>query len=955
MMVAVVLGAFSGCGGCGNQPVTEEECEVNAQCGVGRVCVDKKCVASTVCGQDGDCNGWFCVEGLCQASPAPTDGGFLPPDAGSSGDAGTDAGTPDAGSRRRLAFDPPGPIEFGAARLGTPVSRMVTLQNVGEEAVTVFSLALSAGASAEFTFTPASVTQPIPVGGTVAVTITHLPVDGAPDNARLQAFSDGTPNPVELALVANFKNDPELDHVGFPGVGAPDGGVNAEVTSVEFGDVGLGFLQQRRVFIRNLVTESALELQAPQIMTDAPPGVFNILADRTFPTFLSQWNASCVMDVDCAAGTCVEGACRSGSGFVDQVTFTIQFQPTELRAYTATVLLRNNDEGGAAGNPESPLLLTITGTGKSNCPTRPGTDVAFDLGTQQCSYTCRAGFVDLNMDVNALGASDGCEYECTAQPTLIPDVPDLSGVDADCDGVDGTAAIAVFVWSGANPLGADGSRTHPYPRLQDGLAAAGAANPKKPIYLADGIYGGATAISLLDGVSIYGGYLATQNWRLRGGNTLLGGTQQPLTGSGITTPTTLQLFTVQADSGTAASPHSIALRLHNSPGVTLEAVNLTAGAGAVGVDGTPGGAGFGGAALNGGVGVNGCDGDNSGGGIEACNELVGSNPAGGAGGTAGTNAQCSGGAGGAGGRGGFGGIFTGFITQSNPATPGINAPNGGGTGGNAGGRAASCPVASCDTGGLFSTVCWGANGVDGFDGPAGEPGNGGNAGAALALDGSGVPLVGRGTDGTTGVANALGGGGGGAGGGGDCTPILCGLSCLSDGAAGGGGGGAGGCPGTGGGGGFSGGSSIALLLNNSPIQVKGGTLTSANAGAGGRGGDGGEGGVGGQGGAPGNPVQGEQRAGLSGRGGDGGKGGHGGGGGGGSGGLSYAIYALMASPNIAVPNAAAPTLVNGSFGAGGLGGQGAVPANGDSCQRNQPAQCGRGVNGAPGTAASKNF
>ncbi|MEW5854084.1 MAG: choice-of-anchor D domain-containing protein [Myxococcota bacterium] len=964
----VVVSFFSGCGGCGTTNTgTETECAVAGDCAAGKTCNEGACVAVTACVADVDCNGHYCVGGVCQSSPNETvDAGRR--DAGGSSSGG-DAGNGDAatGPVKRLAFDPDETVEFGASRLGISVSRTVSLVNTGEAAVTVFSMTLSAGASSEFTFQPTFLAAPLGVGESVTITITHLPTDGAPDSARLQVFSDARNNPVELQLEAAFKNDPELEHVALPGRTAPDGGANPEINSVDFGEVGVGFLSQKRVFLRNLSVDSALEIQPLQLTTDAPAGTFAILTDRNLPTFISTWEASCALDADCGninGATCVEGACRTATGYVDQLTVTIQFTPPAEGNYTAVITVPTNDEGGGGGNPEAPLILSVVGEGKSNCPARFGANGTYDPGTQTCSYACQAGFHDLDGDRNNFPISNGCEYECTPDVNVLIDTPDLNGVDADCDGLDGEAepGAAVFVWSGANPVGADGSKEHPYVSLQDGINAAmgdGGANPAKPVYLADGSYGGNNGITLANGVSIYGGYAAGQGWRVRGGTSFISGSNEPVVGTGISLTTTLQKLTIQALPGTTQDPISVGLRLVDSPGVILEACTITAGNGADGVDGTPGSPGVGGAALNGANGENGCDVDNSQQGFGVCSAF-GDDKRGGWGGAGGVNSACNANAGGAGGMGGFSHPDDWFFggVSAEPGVDGAGAQAGYAAGGDAGGRAATCPDAemSCPS----PVDCWGGVGVEGGNGRGGDPGLGGVAAQSLMIDAAtGALAVGVGGSGQDGVPNAEGGGGGGGGGGGSCSAVVGCYddddSCASDGAPGGGGGGAAGCVGTGGVGGRSGGSSIGLLLVRSAIQVVGGGIVAGTAGNGGSGADGGEGGEGGAGGEPGLVIPERQRAGYAGRGGRGGKGGHGGGGAGGAGGHSYAVYAVEGIPNLAVPGRPVPALTAGVAGSGGAGGSGAVLANGDSCRRSNPSECGNGQSGPNGTSATTNF
>lgn len=157
-------------------------------------------------------------------------------------------------------------------------------------------------------------------------------------------------------------------------------------------------------------------------------------------------------------------------------------------------------------------------------------------------------------------------------------------------------------------------------------------------------------------------------------------------------------------------------------------------------------------------------------------------------------------------------------------------------------------------------------------GRAGNPGPDGTSGVSAATLGTLTVNGWAPEGGTEGRHGRVGQGGGGGRGG------LTG---------GGGGGGAGGCGGAPGGGGGGGGASVALLLFNSPIQLKDVELTAADAGDGGAGAAGQKGL---NGGFAGNPAA----DGCGG--GRGGQGGAGGGGGGGAGGVSVGVLHLGGAP-----------------------------------------------------------
>lgn len=241
-----------------------------------------------------------------------------------------------------------------------------------------------------------------------------------------------------------------------------------------------------------------------------------------------------------------------------------------------------------------------------------------------------------------------------------------------------------------------------------------------------------------------------------------------------------------------------------------------------------------------------------------------------------------------GGEGGFGGIDTGGDGSSGePVSPGTGE------------------------GGVTGAACFKVGG-SGHAGAAGADGAPGAPGAGL-----GLLTVAEGWVGVTGGAGGRGAvGQGGGGGAGQKGKVLCA-------GASGGSGGSGGCGGVGGKGGISGGSSVALVSIHATVTLVDVVLKSGSGAAGGRGGSGQAGGLGALG-----AVGGSNKADTTllpgcggGKGGDGGKGAPGGGG---SGGHSAAIAYVGVAP------AGSYEATFGAPGVGGLGGNENVAANAGS-------------------------
>ena len=118
---------------------------------------------------------------------------------------------------------------------------------------------------------------------------------------------------------------------------------------------------------------------------------------------------------------------------------------------------------------------------------------------------CEPNWYDLNGDT-----ADGCEYNCLGDP-FGDDEPDSAATDADCDGLDGDLATAVFLdGAAANCVGdACGKMPTPYNDLTDAYEAAEAVASiagSAQILVAAGTYTVDEPLALAPGVSIFGGF-----------------------------------------------------------------------------------------------------------------------------------------------------------------------------------------------------------------------------------------------------------------------------------------------------------------------------------------------------------------------------------------------------------------------------------------------------------------
>lgn len=552
----------------------------------------------------------------------------------------------------------------------------------------------------------------------------------------------------------------------------------------------------------------------------------------------------------------------------------------------------------------------------------PNGITACDLstGNPTCTFSCNPPWQDVD------GISDnGCE----CQPTSDIDLPDIAGIDEDCDGVDGEIEKAIFV-SKAGDDANSGTMDAPLQSVQAGIDKAmntGTAH----VYVATGVY--QENIQLANAVAIYGGYSADFAVRdLDAYQTALIGTQPK-----VFTPGTVNGVGVGVVPGTVLDGFSIFGGKDNAPGGSSYGIYLKDVSSHLEItnniivanDGSPASSG-----LNG---SNGIDGINGNDGVTAVN--VGSQ-------SCNASHEAAGGSGGAlvctgiNNSGGNGGRricpdapadvqnATQSPAPSENGGTGLNNVFGAGSGGDAGWDLlvgfSSCGVCSSSK----NHPTDGGDGLNGLSGPDGSAGSSCASNFSNNVSASGLWFGSSGTAGEAGYPGG-GGGGGGAGGGVDVKS-----TCWPGKTVGGsgGGGGSGGCPGSGGQPGGPGGASFGIFAywSSAPGSfplVQDNVIYRGFGGTGGDGGAGGVGGAGGLGGAGGSDGTGQGDFPINfcgsggGYGGAGGFGGAGGGGAGGCGGPSYGFYVHdmgSIAPKDSMISNSYPT--TGGAGAGGQGG-----------------------------------
>lgn len=480
------------------------------------------------------------------------------------------------------------------------------------------------------------------------------------------------------------------------------------------------------------------------------------------------------------------------------------------------------------------------------------------------------GFVDASCEAYSGGNSNDCD---DTDDTIRPDADDLPSyddgfVDANCDGIDGDAALAVFMSPGGT--GTACSISQPCSDWDAALTLLGESDTPLQLLLQEGDYLGEDLV-IDEDVFIAGGYsddFAVRSFVSEGAPSGLDYERGVVIEGAIVSLQNVHI----ARSNILYTETTVDATLQiEQAEATLQGVTVVGPNARHGSNATFGGYDWQSAAPSG---RNGQDGDTL--------YAQGINPLGSANDGV-NNANCMGDVA----VSGYGGTYG----------------NLNGSGGNGGPRAGDGGDGG-DPGQSGAAPQDGGDGDDGVDGQAGA----GGLNWAPAL-GDAIPLLMDGEPGTVGSAGEPGAGGGGSGG------------ISNQRGWTGGSGGAGGCAAQGAGQGGKGGRhSAGIFVLNSEISFL--EDVAVQRGVGGDGGLGGPpvsgqpGGVGGSGG-PGGVSRYQY---PSGDGGDGGRGGHGGGGGGGTGGNVYGLFLS----NTQVDGADSISYTGGTVGQGGQGGEAAA-------------------------------
>ena len=349
----------------------------------------------------------------------------------------------------------------------------------------------------------------------------------------------------------------------------------------------------------------------------------------------------------CVSGACTLGTCASGFGNCDGMEATgcetnVQTSLAHCGGCGMPCDLANASESCVSGA----CTLGICAVGFGNCDGvgATGCETNFTNDEKHCGG-CNNDCALLVPNAESACSSGGCDSSpaCPASSTSTAPrrtaasastsgriLPDDGFVDANCDGIDGDAAAAVFVAKTGNDMN-PGTREAPMLTVSAGISRAVVLG-KKQVYVSQGLYDG--RVALANGVSVYGGYSAQNGWArsaayvatIQSGS-VLNGRVSAVEGKDLVAAMTVDRLTIQTLDTNVTGTSNYAMYCNNCPSLVLKNSSLTAGAagpGAAGAAGTPGGVGNNGAAGGPGSCDSSASANGGGGGTSACSRTGGS-------------------------------------------------------------------------------------------------------------------------------------------------------------------------------------------------------------------------------------------------------------------------------------------------------------------------------------------
>ncbi|UCE88815.1 MAG: choice-of-anchor D domain-containing protein, partial [Pseudomonadota bacterium] len=205
-----------------------------------------------------------------------------------------------AGSGTELAVPDinllPPALDFGVVTIGGDATLSAQIQNTGSAALTIVSIALAAGTSAEFTLVmPPATPLVIQPGGSETVSVRYAPVDAGMDSGAVEIASD---DPDEATVQLALSGSGAVEAL-------PD--INLNPDALNFGTVTIGSIEPRTTMIENLgnaaLTVSLIDrcMGTSSEFTWAPSGPFTIAAGAAQALAVSYTPVDVGTDMGCLA------------------------------------------------------------------------------------------------------------------------------------------------------------------------------------------------------------------------------------------------------------------------------------------------------------------------------------------------------------------------------------------------------------------------------------------------------------------------------------------------------------------------------------------------------------------------------------------------------------------------------------------------------------------------------
>lgn len=253
-------------------------------------------------------------------------------------------------------------MNFGGPRLGTITEQTLTIRSVGELPVVIRDVAVLEAVS-DFSVEPSGdLDTTLLPGDQLVLQVRHTAVDGTADSDRLQIISNAERSRITITVMTEYLGIPTL----YAGE-APDRN-DAEVVTLDFGNVQPGVLEERALYLKNrdpVIDGSVLEIR--EVRTEpVTSSNFEVSLDAELPAFLNQFRSICQTSTNCDEGAgdacdSVLDVCRTADGTLrDIITTRIGFIGATGGPVEESLVIVSNSGGMGSRTRTIRLLASVT-------------------------------------------------------------------------------------------------------------------------------------------------------------------------------------------------------------------------------------------------------------------------------------------------------------------------------------------------------------------------------------------------------------------------------------------------------------------------------------------------------------------------------------------------------------------------------------------------------------------